>query len=102
MDEIGELTREYEREQFALAKERMEELTAFYAHLVVFGFAMLAMLHADIFDGDELFGPLDWVFWPFLGWGIGVLGHAWVVYGRPPRFIADWQKRKIKELMAKM
>ena len=80
----------------------MEDLTAFYAHLAAFIIAMLAMLNADIFDDGSLIGPVDWVFWPFLGWGIGVIGHAWAVYGYTPRVIADWQDRKIQDLMAKM
>jgi hypothetical protein len=42
------------------------------------------------------------VFWPFLGWGIGLLGHAWAVYGQTPRVIAEWQERKTEELKAKM
>ena len=102
MAEIAELTRTYEHKKFAQAKERMEDITAFYLHFASFVTAMLAMLHADIFDGDALIGPLDWVFWPFLGWGIGVLGHAWAVYGHTPRVIADWQGRKIQDLKAKL
>ena len=102
MDEMEELTRAYEREKFARAKERMEDITGFYVHLAAFVTFMLVMLQLDIFDGDDLFGPIDWVFWPFLGWGIGILGHAWAVYGSAPRVIAEWQERKIEELKAKM
>ena len=102
MGEIGELTRAYEHEKFAQAKERMEDITAFYVYLAAFVTFMLVMLNADILGGDGLIGPLDWVFWPFLGWGIGILGHAWAVYGRTPRVIADWQERKTEELKAKM
>ena len=102
MGEIGELTRAYEHEKFAQAKERMEDITAFYIHLAAFAITILAMLNADIVDGNDLIGPLDWVFWPFFGWGIGVLGHAWAVYGYTPRVIADWQDRKIQNLTAKM
>ena len=86
-----------EAEKFARAKEQMEEITAFYIHLAAFVVAMIAMLVVDIMDGDDM-----WVIWPFLGWGIGILGHAWAVYGRIPRFIANWQMRKIKELKADM
>ena len=102
MAEMAELTRAYEHEKFAQAKERMEDITAFYVHLAAFVTFMLVMLQLDILDGDDLIGPLDWVFWPFLGWGIGVLGHAWAVYGQTPRVIAEWQERKIRKLMAKM
>ena len=102
MAEIAELTRAYEHEKFAQAKERMEDITAFYIHFAAFVIATLVMLNADILDGDGLIGPLDWVFWPFLGWSIGVLGHAWAVYGSTPGVIAHWQNRKIQDLTAKM
>lgn len=35
MDEMEELTRAYEHEKFAQAKERMEDITAFYIHLAL-------------------------------------------------------------------
>lgn len=39
-----------------------------------------------------------WVQWPFLGWGIGVVAHALVVFGTAPTFISNWRLRKIKEV----
>jgi hypothetical protein len=29
-------------------------------------------------------GTLFWAIFPILGWGIGLVFHAWDVYGRPP------------------
>jgi hypothetical protein len=29
-------------------------------------------------------GTLFWPIFPILGWGIGLVFHAWDVYGRPP------------------
>jgi len=84
-------------EKFARAKEKMEEITAFYVHVGAFVVAMVVMLIVDIVDNDDW-----WVFWPFLGWGAGILGHAWAVYGRIPRVIQNWQLRKIKTLKADM
>jgi hypothetical protein len=84
-------------EKFARAKEQMEEITAFYVHVGAFAAAMVVMLIVDIVDNDDW-----WVFWPFLGWGAGIVGHAWAVYGRIPRVIQNWQLRKIKTLKADM
>jgi hypothetical protein len=42
-----------------------------------------------------------WVQWVFLGWGIGVLAHALVVYGLGGWLGPEWEERKIRELMAK-
>ena len=93
MDEIEELTRAYEHEKFVRAKAQMEEISAFYMHVAAFAVTMVAMLVVDIVDDDDW-----WVFWPFLGWGVGILGHAWSVYGSMPSAIVNWQMRKIKKL----
>ena len=104
MSDVEKPARADEHEKFAQAKERMEEITGFCVHLVAFAVFMVLMLVVDILDGDELTIPLDWVFWPFFGWGFGILCHAFVVYGHipTPRVIADWQERKTEELKAKM
>ena len=36
----------------------------------------------------------------FFGWGIGIVAHALAVFGRASRFVAEWEDRKIKELVA--
>jgi len=84
-------------EKFARAKEQMEEITALYVHIGAFVVGMVVMLIVDIMDGGDW-----WVIWPLLGWGAGILGHAWAVYGRIPRVIQNWQLRKIKTLKADM
>jgi hypothetical protein len=40
--------------------------------------------------------------WAFLGWGVGILAHGILALGKPPRFIAKWQLKKLKELKDKM
>jgi hypothetical protein len=42
----------------------------------------------------------QWFWWPMLGWGIGMVFHAYGVFGKNILFGADWE-RKIKELMDK-
>jgi 2TM domain len=42
-----------------------------------------------------------WAIWPTLGWGIGVLVHGLSVL-RPTGFLsADWEERKVQELLQK-
>jgi hypothetical protein len=36
-----------------------------------------------------------------MGWGIGLIIHALFVFVFGPRFGADWEERKIRELMEK-
>ena len=40
-----------------------------------------------------------WFFWPLMGWGIAVALHALRVFGAGRWFGADWEERKIDELM---
>ena len=73
-----------------LAKRRVAVLKGFYIHLGAFVMVMCTLLVIDSFTG-----PGWWVHWPLLGWGIGVLVHAFVVFGQAPSLFADWEIRKI-------
>jgi hypothetical protein len=42
-----------------------------------------------------------WFFWPLLGWGIGVAAHGISVFGPGSFFGAEWERKKIKEIMQK-
>ena len=86
-----------DHEKIRRAEQRVEAMTGFYIHLVVFALVMTLLLVINFMDGG-----MWWVQWPFLGWGLGLLAHVLAVFGRTPRFIRDWQLRKIKELKDKM
>jgi hypothetical protein len=86
-----------EHEKLALAKQRVEAMTGFYIHLTAF-----IIVNAILFIIDAMSGPGWWVQWPILGWGIGIVVHALVVFGRSPNFITNWQLRKIRELKERM
>jgi len=53
----------------------------FAAHLLAYVLvnAFLVAIWAVTSDGT-----LFWPIFPILGWGIGLVFHAWDVYGRPP------------------
>ncbi len=52
---------------------------------------------------DVLTAPDElWVQWVALGWGLGVLLHAVLVFGRWPRRVQTWQLRKIRSLREQM
>jgi hypothetical protein len=87
-----------EHEKAAKAARQVEALTGFYIHLAVFVLVMVVLLVANMLATPDVW----WVQWPFLGWGIGVLVHALVVFRTMPNFIIKWQLRKIKELKDRM
>lgn len=86
-----------EREKLARATQQVEAITGFYIHLVVFVLVMVLLLIVNWATS-----PIWWVQWPFLGWGIAVLLHAWAVFGQVPHLIKNWQLRKIKQLKDRM
>jgi hypothetical protein len=42
-----------------------------------------------------------WFYWPLLGWGIAIAMHAYSVFGSGHLFGADWEEKKIREVMEK-
>ena len=87
-----------EHEKLARAQRQVEAITGFYIHLVVFVLVMTLLLVINLKVLDEVW----WVQWPLFGWGIGIVAHALAVYGQQPRFVTNWQLRKIKQLKDKM
>ena len=85
-------------EKLVRAQRKVEEIMGFYIHLAVFAVVMALMLVINGMDNADGW----WVQWPFLGWGLGLLAHAWVVFGRTPNLIANWQLRKIREIKERM
>ncbi len=73
-----------------LAKRRVAALKSFDIHLGIF---VLVICGLAVIDAAT--GPGWWVQWPFLGWGIGLLVHAYGVFGSSPKLLANWEARKV-------
>ena len=87
-----------EHEKAAKAAREVEALTGFYIHLCVFLLVIALLLVVNWLTTPDAW----WVQWVFLGWGIGVLAHAFAVFGGTPAFVTNWQLRKIKALKDRM
>jgi hypothetical protein len=83
-----------ERARIAAALSRVADIKGFYIHVSAFSFAMTAMLILNLASGGTW-----WVHWVFGGWGIGVIAHGLAVFGRKPKFIGDWEKRKLRQAL---
>src|SRR5262249_426069 len=77
------------------ARRRVAAIKGFYVHVFIFAFIMLGLGALNLAVG----GPW-WVLWVLLGWGLGVVAHALSVFGRTSKRIADWEDRKIRQLMS--
>ena len=93
-------------DSFIRAKKRVKDIKGFYIHLIVYVLVNVFLSGIIIFglsqSGDSFneitsnFGVYStWVFW-----GIGVFFHWLGVFGFKSLGLgADWEERKIKELM---
>lgn len=83
--------------RYERAKKRVEDIKGFYSHLVVYVLVNAALLVLNLLTSP---GGL-WFQWPLFFWGIGIVAHAASVFG-PKWFLgAEWERRKIEELMDK-
>lgn len=83
-------------EKYLRAKKRVENLKAFYIHLIVYILvnAMLLVMNLISDTGNW------WFLYPLTGWGIGLIVHgvSTFTFGI---FGAEWEERKIKKYMDK-
>lgn len=91
-----------EEQKFIRAKKKVKQIKGFYVHLTVYLVVNAFILISGFLASGE------WkVFWAWnsystaIFWGIGVVFHAFNVFGFDFFFGKDWEDRKIKEIMDK-
>jgi len=83
-----------DQERLAEAKHYIARLKGIYIHTAIFALVLLGLGGLNLFLGQPY-----WVVWVFLGWGLGLLGHAIIVFGPRFNFASNWEARKLKQLM---
>ncbi len=78
------------------AKHHVAALKGFYIHAIAFACVM-----SGLFGLNSLTSAVWWVQWPLLGWGMGIIFHAILVYAPFRVFGREWEKRKIEERLGK-
>jgi len=81
--------------KYQRAKKRVETLKGFYVHLGVYVTVNLLLFLINMIVSPDLL----WFIWPLMGWGIAIVLHAFRVFGPGQRLGADWEERKIREIM---
>lgn len=83
-------------EKLERAKERVKTLKEFRIHVFVFAAVnpFLALLNYMTTGWEYL-----WFLFATIGWSIGLLIHAVVVFDLNPFFGKGWEEQKIKEFM---
>ena len=72
------------------AREHIEELKGFYAHLASFVGVNLFLFMINMVTSPDAI----WFIYPLFGWGIGLIAHTVQVFGTG----AGWEERKMQEL----
>jgi hypothetical protein len=84
-------------EKYVAAFKKVKARKSFYINLINYVIVnlLLALINYINFSGNW------WFYWVSIGWGIGIIFHAFSVFGMGGYFGDDWEKRKIKEIMEK-
>jgi len=82
-----------ENKAYYRAKKRVEELKGFYGNVI----AYCCVIPFLIFINLTYSPNFQWFWFSALGWGFGVVMHAFKVFG----YSAEWEERKIREILEK-
>lgn len=74
-------------------KRRAAEVREFVLHLIVFVVANTFIVLQDLAISDGL----QWAYWVFVPWGIGLIAHAVAVFVWSPA----WMQRRLDEMEEK-
>lgn len=82
-----------EQEAYFKAKKRVEDIKGFYGNLLSYCLVIPALILVNYYT----FWQFKWFWFPLLGWGVGLVFHAFGVFG----YGKSWEERKIQELLDK-
>lgn len=89
---IMETSYNYKEESaYFRAKKRVEALRGFYGSLLSY----CVVIPVLVFINLKFSSKFQWFWFPMLGWGMGLIFHAFGVFGLG----SNWEERKIKEIM---
>jgi sensor histidine kinase YesM len=86
-----------EQDIYLKAQKRVDDIKGFYGNLTSFVVVNIGLMILNLLTSP---GHL-WFFYPFIGWGIGVVAHGMSVFNYMPFLGRDWEEKKIQELMDK-
>ncbi|MBM3315022.1 2TM domain-containing protein [candidate division WOR-3 bacterium] len=88
-----------DKDLYRRARDRVTAQRSFFIHLIIYLLvnAMLFILNAATRDPDDGW----WFYWPLIGWGIGILSHAFSVFGAFGLFNRDWEEKQVEKMVRK-
>lgn len=82
-----------DQEAYYRAKKRVEDIKGFFGNLVSYCLVIPFLFFINYKTSWET----QWFWFPMLGWGMGLVFHAFGVFG----YGREWEERKIKEILQK-
>ncbi len=86
-------------QEYLMAQKRVKEIKGFYIHALVYIVINAGLLLANNRSGADL-SNIN-AYWTAILWGVGLAAHGASVFLPGLLFGADWEQRKIRELMDK-
>jgi len=90
---VMETNQNSENNLYYKAKQRVKAMKEFYGNLISYCLVMPFLIFINYYT----FWGFQWFWFPLFGWGLGLSIHGFSVFG----YGANWEERKIKELMDK-
>jgi sensor histidine kinase YesM len=78
------------------ARKKVRDMRAFYFSALSYAVIIPIFWIVNLSMG----GPV-WAHWPMIGWGIGLIIQGLSIFARGTVFGAEWEERKVEELMAR-
>ncbi|MBI3140617.1 MAG: 2TM domain-containing protein [Rhodocyclales bacterium] len=78
-------------------RRQVARLRGFYRHALIYVAVNAGLLLIDLLRSPGEF----WVVWPLAGWGVAVAIHGLSVFFGGRLLGAEWEERKVRELMAR-
>lgn len=87
-----------QEEAYLRAKKKVENLKGFYWNLITYIVVIPILAYINYLT---TWNEIKWFWFPMAGWGVGLLLHAFSVFGTDKVFGSDWEEKKVKEFMDK-
>ena len=84
-------------EKLKRAKNKVQELKGFYSHLLSYLVVNVVMIIINLVTNPHHL----WFYWVTVFWGIGIIFHAFSIFGKRRILGDDWEEKKVKEYMDK-
>jgi two-component sensor histidine kinase len=84
------------QEALRRVRKRVQNMRAFYISAACYALVIPCLWILNFWTGTRL-----WAQWPTLGWGVGLAIHGLSVFAGRSFFGAEWEARKVEELMAR-